>query len=210
MAVADFRALRRLRGSRGERCGLCAAPIGDRHAHLLAPDRRVICACAACGLLFGDAKQHYRRMPSRVLRLAATAITPADWRSLGIPISLAFLYRRDSGEPAAIYPSAAGPVEAPLEPDLWARIAAGCPPLALMAPEVEGLLAQHTEARPGINRRVVRHYLASRERCLILTALLRRDWRGFSGGAAWAAVEEFFIALDQEAVDAPAEAERPR
>lgn len=200
-AVENYRALVRLRGQGGERCGLCAAPIAERHAHLLAPDRRVVCACAACGLLFGGGKQRYRRLPGRVLRLGAEAVAAGDWQALGIPIGLAFLYRQDSGLPAAIYPSPAGPVEAPLEEDLWARITAGCPPLASMEAEVEGLLAQRMAPRPGVNRAVARHYLASRDRCLTLTALLRRHWRGFSGGEAWEAVDRFFTDLEQEAVN---------
>jgi len=37
----------------GERCDLCAAPVGERHRHLVDVDeRRLLCACQGCGLLF--------------------------------------------------------------------------------------------------------------------------------------------------------------
>lgn len=201
-AVQEFRALSRLLGPRGDRCELCAAPLAARHAHLLTADRHVVCACPACGLLFGAARGRYRRIPSRIVRLGPGAVRAADWQALGIPIGLAFLYRQDSGQAAAIYPSPAGPVEAPLESEIWARIIGGCRPLATMEPEVEGLLAERIGPWPGVDREVLRHYLAPRDRCLVLAALLRRHWRGFSGGEAWDRVEEFFAGLDQEAVDA--------
>ncbi|MGH9534606.1 MAG: DUF5947 family protein [Terriglobales bacterium] len=204
--VEAFRVLARLRGQIGARCDLCSAPLAEPHGHLLGPGQKVACACPACGLLLGSGAARYRRLPTRVLRLGPDAIAAEDWRALAIPIGLAFLFQRDSGAGAALYPSPAGTLEAELDDEIWARLGAGCPPLGRMAPEVEGVLALRLEPGPARpNPAPPRHYLAPRDRCLALTAILGRHWRGFGGGeTAWQAVAAFFDALDREALAVPA------
>ena len=206
-SVAQFQALARLRGPTGPRCDLCAAPLSAPHDHLLSPGRTVVCACAACGLLLGAAAGRYRKLPTRVLRLGPNAITPEDWAALAIPIGVAFLFRRDNGAGAAIYPGPAGVIEAELDAAVWVRLAASCPPIAAMAPEVEGVLAQRMAPRPELPYPPPpRHYVAPRDRCLALAAILRREWRGFGGGdGAWRALDQCFAALDREAVDLTAQ-----
>lgn len=69
-ALSAWAALRRFAKPRApvERCELCDAPLADEHAHLVEPaDRRLICACDPCALLFCYREGcKYRRVPRRV------------------------------------------------------------------------------------------------------------------------------------------------
>jgi hypothetical protein len=65
-----FEAVRQLgrRRAPGPACELCGAPLGEEHAHLLAPAKREIkCCCDACAILFsGQQNGHFERVPERL------------------------------------------------------------------------------------------------------------------------------------------------
>ena len=118
--VSGLAALRRLRQRRPrteaeERCQLCAAPLGETHAHLVVVDTRaLLCTCPPCHLLFGQKGAgggKYRGVPQRYLH-EPVQISPADWEALQIPVRMAFLFRNSSlGRMVAFYPSPAGATE---------------------------------------------------------------------------------------------------
>ena len=56
------------RAARTERCELCDAALAAEHTHLVElANRRLVCACDACAILFsGQDAGKYRRVPRRV------------------------------------------------------------------------------------------------------------------------------------------------
>ncbi|HEX3881070.1 MAG TPA: DUF5947 family protein [Stellaceae bacterium] len=173
-----------------ERCDLCAGVIPAGHAHLLEHEtRRLRCVCQGCALSLG-ASARFCLVPPRAEKLPDLALGDAEWAALQIPIEMAFIYRRGAdGRAVAVYPGPAGATEAALEERAWSEVAATHAALADFAPDVEALL---------INRiRGAREcYRVSIDRCYSLVGLIRRHWRGLSGGAeAWDAIDAFFAAL---------------
>jgi hypothetical protein len=182
-----------------ERCGLCAAPVPERHRHLFDLARReLVCACRACSLLFdrdgaGDQGRHWRLVPDRCVELAELKLDDLAWRSLGLPVELAFFVRRDSGEVSAFYPSPAGATECTLELVSWGQIEAENPRLAELHPDVEALLVDRTGGRQ-------RAFLVGVDECYRLVAVIRTHWRGFGGGEqVWREIERFFEGLEARA-----------
>jgi hypothetical protein len=171
-----------------EQCDLCAAPVGDGHRHLYDSGRaEALCACHACSVLFAGKETgegRYRLIGQRRVRLPPVATGP-----LGVPVGLAFFTPRDDGGVTAHYPSPAGATRWQVDTAAWAEAVAGCPALAGMAPEVEALLVN--TARGGCH-----HWIVPVDDCFRLVALVRREWRGLSGGdRVWPAIEQFFEAL---------------
>lgn len=177
-----------------ERCELCGVALPELHQHLVEPDtRKLLCACQGCSLLFdGDAVQKYRRIPRTMLLLRDFQIVDADWDRLMIPINLAFFfYSSPLRRMVAMYPSPAGPVESLLEPSAWEQIAANCPRLADLKPDVEALLVNRMGERYGFP--IEKDFLASIDQCYRLVGLMRANWRGLSGGQElWDSVRRFF------------------
>lgn len=177
-------ALRRLTSAqpRVERCELCAAPAGEEHQHLVDPEnRRILCVCDACAILFDHSgATRYRRVPRDSRR--ADEMDDAMWNSLGIPIGLAFLFRSSASNGViAIYPSPGGPAEIAIEDDF--------PALAPLAPDVEALLVNRTRGARDC-------YIVPIDACYRLIGIVRRHWSGFSGGdELWNRVDAFFDAL---------------
>lgn len=65
-----------------ERCELCATPVGGEHPHLVeVHERRLLCACQACALLFSEPgpKLRYRRVPDRYLVDPEFELSDAQW-----------------------------------------------------------------------------------------------------------------------------------
>lgn len=175
-----------------ERCDLCSQQLGATHRHLFDPEgRRLLCACDACTLLFpGNGDTRYVPVPRRIALLQGFVITDAQWDTLGIPIGLAFFVRQSkTGRIAAIYPSPAGSTESELTPESWDELAQANPILDTLEADVETLLVDRTRAH--------RHYyIAPVDRCYELTGIVRKHWRGLSGGATlWEAVDGFFATL---------------
>jgi hypothetical protein len=199
-------ALRHLRQSRAakasdhEICELCARPVGVAHDHLLEmATRQLTCCCEACAVLFpGQEGLRYRRVPRDVFVLDDFELTDAMWESVRLPIDLAFFFLR--GSPSAItamYPSPAGPVESLLAIDTWQDVVRGYPRLENIEPEVEALLVN----RVGPTRE---YYLAPIDRCFGLVGLIRKSWRGLSGGSkVWTEIAEFFAEMRKRAVHRP-------
>ena len=118
--------LARARAVDGPRCELCAEPITEQHAHVVdVTDRRLLCTCRPCGLLFTRAESgggRIRAVPDRVLRAAGPGPTLADWEDLQIPVGIAFFLSDGStGAVTAFYPSPAGATQCLLDLAAWRR-----------------------------------------------------------------------------------------
>ncbi|HLI37789.1 MAG TPA: DUF5947 family protein [Streptosporangiaceae bacterium] len=185
-----------------QRCDLCGVPVPDAHPHLL--DERhgePLCACRPCALLFEREEAdrgHYRLVPGRRVRLAG--ISPAD---LGVPVGLAFFVCQPGGGVTAHYPSPAGATRWELASGAWQRAVQRCEPLRSMRPGVEALLVNTAHGSDE-------QWLVPIDDCYRLVALVRREWKGLSGGRqVWAEVGRFFADLAARAGE-PASACRPR
>jgi hypothetical protein len=201
-------ALRRITRSRpapaaGERCDLCATPVGEAHGHVVdLQSRALMCSCRPCYLLFTDehATLHYRAVPERYLSFAGAGLDERSWDELQIPVGLAFLFRNSvQGRTVAFYPGPAGATESELPLAAWDRIVADEPRFALVRPDVEALLVR----RPDRGGEPVCH-LVPIDACYELVGQLRALWRGFDGGTeAHAAMAAFFARVRQRSRPAP-------
>jgi Family of unknown function (DUF5947) len=138
-------ALRRFSEPRspGQRCELCAAPAPGPHQHLVDPqERRLVCVCDACAILFDHSGvTRYRRVPRDIRELAGFEIADALWSGLGIPIGLVFFFRSSVSKAIlAIYPSPGGSTETGIEEDLWKQLTAQHRSLSGLQDDVEALL----------------------------------------------------------------------
>jgi Family of unknown function (DUF5947) len=180
-----------------ERCELCAAVVSSEHQHLVDPEhRRLLCVCQACAILFDEAgRTGYRRVPRDIRQLADFEIPGEVWAGLAIPIGLAFLFRSStSAAIVAIYPSPAGPTEAVVDEEDWKEVEALHSSLAGLRPDVEALLVNRTKGSRD-------YYIAPIDECYKLAALIRRLWRGFSGGdEVWDAVRSFFEGFERRSL----------
>jgi hypothetical protein len=196
-----FEVLRRFAKTRlpEERCDLCAAAIGPEHEHLIDPgERRLVCACGACALLFSvQGGTRYRRVPREVLSLDELTITDAEWEALRLPIDLAFFYvSSPQGRVVACYPSPAGATESLLELETWEEIRRDQPALADLQPDVQALLVNRV--RRGSRRPAC--FIVPIDQCFRLVGLIRMYWKGFGGGTeVWEAIDRFFAELARAA-----------
>jgi hypothetical protein len=178
----------------GERCEMCAAPIGDEHPHVVDVESRGLrCACRPCHALFsaaGAARGRYRSVPDRHRYVPRFALADRVWASAGIPVGMAFLFANSaSGEVVAFYPSPAGATESMLPDDVWRSLLADNPEFADIAPDVEALLI--TRGDDGFEA-----FLVPIDACYRLVGLVRTVWKGFDGGTdARAALDGFFERL---------------
>lgn len=193
--AASIRALRAFVVPRpkASACTLCGASIPEhpRHAHLWAKlGGRIVCACGACALLLGHEEgAPYRRLPTSVRALSGLVLGEGDWQALGVPIRLAFFVRRPETVVECVYPSPAGPVKSPLAREQSELLAARCPLFAEFQPDVEALLLCELGARQGAFRLPI-------DECFRLVGLVRRHWRGASGGAPfWAELDVWLAEL---------------
>ncbi|MGH9081718.1 MAG: DUF5947 family protein [Acidimicrobiales bacterium] len=166
----------------GERCQLCAEEIPDVHGHLVdLQARSLLCACRGCYLLFtaeGAGGPHYRAVPDRYLAFPGFQLSPAQWDSLQIPVSIAFFFVNSAlGRVAAFYPGPAGATESELSLDTWDEVVSANPTLATLEPDVEAFLVQ---ADP--DHGAPECFLVPIDACYELVGRLRKSWRGFDGG----------------------------
>lgn len=187
------RVIRRARrhGPVGERCDLCAVELPDQHRHLFDTDHHEIkCVCQACSMLFQQEAAsvgHYRLVPRRRIRLPEVST-----EALGVPVGLAFFVLRPDGAVDAHYPSPAGPTTWEVDPAAWRDVLACCPQLADMTAEVEALLVNTTRGRRE-------HWLAPIDDCFAVVAMVRREWKGLSGGdRVWQEIDRFFTELTEQ------------
>jgi hypothetical protein len=198
----ELDALRRIRRKEPVRdhCELCHAALPETHSHLLQrSNRRMVCACEPCAILFSHraADRSFLRIPRDTFQLENFRISGADWTALRLPIDLAFFVKR-SEEPRvmAYYPSPAGPTESLLDIEAWNDIVRNNPVLDRMEPEVQALLINRTRGRHD-------YFIAPIDQCYKLTGLIRSCWRGFSGGdEVWCEIECFFELLAAQAHEA--------
>lgn len=180
-----------------ERCDLCAAELPDEHPHLVhTGERSLRCACRACALLFGERTDGLRRVPDRWLTDPGPGLTDAQWDALQIPVGLAFfLHSTVANGVVACYPGPAGATESELDLEAWADGVGACRLAALLAPDVEALLARRDP--PAC-------LLVPIDACYRLVGLVRRHWRGFDGGAeTWQHVDAFFADAAARAREVP-------
>jgi hypothetical protein len=177
-----------------ERCDLCAATVGEQHQHLVDPKtRRLLCACDACAILFNErGETKYRRVPRDVRKLDDFALSDQAWNSLGIPIGLVFIYKSSvSDQMLAVYPSPAGPTETTLDDEDWQEIVAENPVLRTLTPDIEALLIHRMNGARE-------YFWVPIDECYKLTGIVRKYWRGFSGGEdGWDQIARFFDRLKE-------------
>ena len=177
-----------------ERCELCAARLPGGHDHLLEPvQRKVVCACGACAMLFspgGETK--YKRVPRRHRFLPNFRLTDAQWDSLMIPINMAFFFESTPDKRTVVlYPSPAGPIESLLPVEAWSDVVQENPILQQMESDVEALLVNRIGHARGMG--AADYFLLPIDDCYKLVGLVRSGWRGLSGGAeVWRSVGSFF------------------
>jgi hypothetical protein len=180
--------------TRPDGCELCGAALGDAHPHVVAlEDAALRCACGACAVLFRDAGSgggRWRTVPDRVLRDGAFSPDDGEWAALEIPVGLAYVVNQTAGGRVAFYPSPAGPTPAPLGDEAWQRLAARTPLAGAVQDDVEALLLYRRRGQAA------ECFLVPVDACYELVGLVRRHWRGLSGGdAAWQAIDAFFDGL---------------
>lgn len=185
----------------GERCEMCAEPIGEEHGHVVDVEARsLMCACKGCYLLFtsgGAGGGHFRAVPDRCLAFTDMVFTPAQWDALQIPVSVAFFFVNSSlDRVCGFYPGPAGATESLLSLDTWGEIVASNPALADIQPDVEAFLVRADPKRATPPE----CYLVPIDWCYELVGELRKGWRGFDGGQeARDALDAFFARVRQQA-----------
>jgi Family of unknown function (DUF5947) len=195
----------RARPQPGEACEMCGEPITHMHSHVAAlSERRLLCTCRPCYLLFtqpGAGSRRLHAVPDRYRLAADFAFTEAQWDDLAIPVDLVFLFQQSDLEVpdgprkvVACYPSPAGATESELELAAWVELAAANPVLADVEPDVEAVL--------------VRRYGAGEFTCLVvpidacyqLVGIVRQYWAGFQGGdEVWHRIDDFFAEAHRRA-----------
>jgi hypothetical protein len=221
---APLAGLRRVVSSRpppiqGERCEMCAEPIGAEHSHVVNLESRgLMCTCRGCYLLFTasyigpdsverDAELRYRAVPDRYLSFPEFTLDARQYDELEIPVGLAFLFRNSVlGRVVAFYPGPAGATESELPLDAWSRIVETNPQLDLLRPDVEALLVRSDQRGAEFSC-----HLVPIDTCYELVGRLRLLWRGFDGGSeVRQAMDEFFAAVADRARPAPSVSEPVR
>jgi hypothetical protein len=199
--AAPFQALRRfatrereqVRGP-AEHCELCSEVIPSQHRHLLElASRRIMCACQACSLLFGDEGAgggKYRLIPRRYLALPDFRMSDEQWESLMIPVNMVYFFHNTATKRVmAFYPSPAGAMESLLDLQSWEDLALANPILRDLQPDVEALLINRVRGAREC-------FIVPIDTCYELVGLIRLSWRGLSGGdEVWQAIEKFFADL---------------
>ena len=178
-----------------EVCEICMTPIGEQHPHLVdVHDRRLLCACRGCYLLFvpkGAAQGRYRAVGDRCAPLPPSLLSGPHWEALQIPIGLAFFFHNSAtNRIAAFYPGAGGATESELSLDAWESLTREEPLIAAMEADVEAVLVYRR--REG----EAEAYVVPVDACYELVAIVRMAWQGFDGGdAVRERIEAFFAGI---------------
>jgi hypothetical protein len=186
---------------RADRCELCSLEIGSEHHHLIeVTQRKLLCTCEACALLFsGRAGTKYKRVPRDIQLLANFLMSDAEWDGLMIPINLAFFFQNSlDSRVSAFYPSPAGATESLLPLEAWSSIVQANPALNLLESDVEALLVNRVGQSRGAGP--AEYYIVPIDACYKLVGLIRLHWRGLSGGTeVWREIGNFFSDLRSKA-----------
>ncbi|MFN2449010.1 MAG: DUF5947 family protein [Candidatus Baltobacteraceae bacterium] len=179
------------------KCELCAGPLDEPHGHAVDTfERRLLCACYACTLLFAApnaARGRFKIVPQRYAALDHPLFTDAQWEALGIPIGLAFFFENSaSGEVSAFYPGPAGATESLLPLEHWRELKEREPLLASMVPDVEAALVyRRKEAQ-------TRTFVVPIDACYELAGIVRTCWKGIGGGDdVHRKIDDFFARIAQ-------------
>ena len=174
-----------------EHCDLCQEVLAPNHRHLLElANRTLICTCTACFLLFnkdGAGSGKYRTVPRRFLAMPNFVMSDGEWDDLMIPVNMVFIYSSAGSKPVtALYPGPAGATESLLSLDNWGTLVQNNPILKMLEHDVEALLIYRV-------RGVREYYIVPIDVCYELVGLIRRSWRGLSGGdTVWKNIADFF------------------
>jgi hypothetical protein len=186
---------------RVEHCELCHGELAAEHPHLIeVKQRKLICSCDACAMLFtGRAGAKHRRVPRQIRLLPNFHMTDAEWDGLMIPINLAFFFQNSlDSRVTALYPSPAGATESLLSLAAWNTIVQSNPALHALEPDVEALLVNRVGQSRGAA--AAEYYIVPIDACYKLVGLIRMHWRGFSGGTeVWQEIGAFFSHLRDRA-----------
>jgi hypothetical protein len=190
-----------------ERCELCSVGLRPDHPHLIElAQRKLLCTCEACAILFSGQGVKFKRVPRRMRSLANFNLSEAEWNGLTIPINMAFFFRSSLEDRViALYPSPAGATESLLALESWNEIVARNPILNEMGSDVEGLLVNRLGYSRGYS--AAEYYLLPIDECYKLVGLIRAHWKGLSGGTeVWQHIGDFFKNLRERSTvigDAP-------
>jgi hypothetical protein len=145
-------------------------------------------------LFSSDGQTHYRRVPRDSHYLSDFRLSDQARNSLAIPTGLAFIYPSSAlSQILAVYPSPAGPTESALDRESWEEIVADNPVLTKLSPDVEALLINRMNGARE-------YFWVPIDECYRLTGLVRKYWRGFSGGEeGWEQIRKFFDGLKTRA-----------
>lgn len=199
-----FNRLRKLINSdriNNDRCELCSLALSTLHQHLFdAIERKILCTCQACALLFTNQQTKYRAIPQRVISLPNFLLTDAQWDNLRIPIGLAFFfYNSPIDQILSLYAGPAGAIESPLDINAWQEIVNNNSILKTMQPDVEALLIKRLSDKA--NSSLAQYYLVPIDECYKLVGIMRIYWHGLSGGQqVWQEIDNFFNRLQQRAI----------
>jgi hypothetical protein len=188
----------------GERCEMCAEPIGEPHQHVVnLESRALMCTCRGCYLLFTaqGAELRYRAVPDRYLSFPRFRLGAGQYDQLEIPVGLAFLFTNSMlRRTVAFYPGPAGATESELPLAAWEGIVAANPELTVLLPDVEALLIRG----PDAERAELSCHLVPIDACYELVGRLRQLWRGFDGGReVHDAMDSFFSDVAARSRPAP-------
>jgi hypothetical protein len=130
-------------------------------------------------------------IPREARRLDSLDMDDAVWNSLRLPIELAFFVKDSrANRTIAYYPSPAGNTESLLDLDAWDEVVRRNLALRKMQDDTEALLVDRTRGRRA-------YFIAPIDQCYRLTGLIRKGWRGFSGGdQVWVEIDKFFRELE--------------
>jgi hypothetical protein len=185
-----------------ERCELCSLGLRTDHPHLIElSQRKLLCTCDACAILFSGQGVKFKRVPRRVLSLPTFHLTDAEWNGLTIPINMAFFFKNSlENRVIAMYPSPAGATESLLALESWNDIAGRNPTLNEMQSDVEALLVNRLGYSRGYS--APEYYLLPIDECYKLVGLIRMHWKGLSGGTeVWREIGEVFSNLKARSVE---------
>lgn len=198
--LARFEASQRPKPQPGEACEMCGTPVAPEHGHVVNIDtRELMCTCRPCYLLFtkeGAGQGKYRVVPDRYLVDPYFRMDKSQWEQIQIPVSMAFFFFNSSEDRfVAFYPSPAGATESLLDLASWQEVLAENTAFEGILPDVEALIVKQEDER-------FECYLVPIDSAYELTAIVRMNWKGFSGGQeVWEKIEAYFSGLrDRSAV----------